>query len=881
MTMAKHTPMMQQYLSIKADYKDAFLFFRLGDFYEMFFDDAVKAAHELEITLTSRDGGDERIPMCGVPYHAAKGYIETLVERGYKVAVCEQVEDPKVVKGIVRREVVQLITPGTMMERKTMDEKSNTYIVSVADFADGSYGIACTDLTTGENTATLFSGTLEEVILEVHSLGAKELVVSSTFPIESIQKVIQQLQIVVSIEEETIISDAFQSLVSKLTQTKLKETFGRLLNYLLKTQKRSLDHLQPVELYDRNQFMRIDVHSKRNLELTETIRSKGKNGSLLWLVDKTKTAMGGRLLKQWIDRPLISRIAIEQRHHMVETLQDNFFIREDMKESLKEVYDLERLAGKVAFGNVNARDLMQLKRSLMQIPTLKDLVAQLGNDYADHMADSLDACPELTMLLEHSIKEDPPLSIKDGDIIKQGYNEKLDEYRFISKNGKTWISELERKERELTGIKSLKIGYNRIFGYYIEVTKSNLSLLQEGRYERKQTLANAERFITEELKEKEAMILGAEEKIVQLEYDLFVQLREQVKTFIPRLQKLAKIVSELDVLQSFATVSEENHFVKPVLTDKREVFVKDGRHPVVEKVLESSRYVPNDCVMADGLNIFLITGPNMSGKSTYMRQIALISILNQIGCYVPATEAVLPVFDQIFTRIGAADDLISGQSTFMVEMLEANNAIAHATERSLILFDEIGRGTSTYDGIALAQAIIEHIHEHIGAKTLFSTHYHELTALEEELHALKNVHVSAIEEKGKVVFLHKIKEGAADKSYGIHVAELANLPKTLINRAQEVLNSLEQDAPVASIPAQVVREVVEVEEKKVENPKADVFTDDQLSFFNVSDEKPKKEDKLSSKEKDVLEMLRTLDLLDTTPLDAINALYAIQKKLKK
>ena len=583
----------------------------------------------------------------------------------------------------------------------------------------------------------------------------------------------------------------FQPLFIEEMEEKQKIAMARLLNYLYRTQKRSLDHLQPVSSYKINHYMKIDFFSKRNLELTETIRSKGKKGSLIWLLDETKTAMGGRLLKQWIDRPLIDKNAISVRLELVETLINAYFEKQDLREKLKEVYDLERLAGRVAFGNVNARDLIQLKRSLQQIPFIQNIVEQLDNKEAKQFANRLDPCEEVVDLLEKAIVENPPISMKEGNIIQDGYNEELDRYRDASKNGKQWIAQLEKEEREKTGIKSLKVGYNRVFGYYIEVTRANLHHLEEGRYERKQTLTNAERFITPELKEKEALILEAEEKSTELEYDLFSAIREHVKEYIPRLQKLAKMVSELDVLQCFATISEERHYVKPTFSDEGRILLKEGRHPVVEKVMNSDQYIPNDCDMNKEREMLLITGPNMSGKSTYMRQIALTAILAQIGCFVPASEAVLPIFDQVFTRIGAADDLVSGQSTFMVEMLEAKNAITNATKDSLILFDEIGRGTSTYDGMALAQAIIEYIHNRIGAKTLFSTHYHELTVLEEELEHLHNIHVSAIEQNGQVVFLHKIKEGPTDKSYGIHVAKLAELPTELINRANEILSSLE------------------------------------------------------------------------------------------
>jgi DNA mismatch repair protein MutS len=864
--MAAYTPMIQQYLQIKADYQDAFLFFRLGDFYELFFDDAVKAAKELEITLTSRDGGgDERIPMCGVPYHSAASYIEQLIEKGYKVAICEQVEDPKQAKGVVKREVVQLITPGTVMEGRKLEEKENNFLTAISLFNDDTVGLAYTDLSTGENRVTLISGPWEDVINEIYSIGSRELVVSSQFSDELLKQVKERCSVTISYEDETVIPEGFQPIVQSINQEKLLHTFGRLVNYLIKTQKRSLDHLQPVQLYQINEYMKIDFYSKRNLELTETIRTKGKKGSLLWLLDDTVTAMGGRLLKQWVDRPLLDREKIENRLSMVETLLHQFFERQELREKLKGVYDLERLAGRVAYGNVNARDLIQLKKSLQLIPDIQEVVSRLDHPYARLLTDKIDPCDSLTDLLERSINDNPPVSVKEGGIIKDGFNQTLDQYRDASKNGKSWIASLEQKEREITGIKSLKVGYNRVFGYYIEVTKPNLHLVPEGRYERKQTLTNAERFVTPELKEKEALILEAEEKIVELEYEIFVDIREQVKTYIPRLQSLAKIISELDVLQCFATVSEERRYCRPSFSNNRELYIKDGRHPVVEKVMDAQEYVPNDCVMNEERELLLITGPNMSGKSTYMRQIALTAILAQIGCFVPASEAVLPIFDQVFTRIGAADDLISGQSTFMVEMLEAKNAITNATQQSLILFDEIGRGTSTYDGMALAQAIIEYIHDHIGAKTLFSTHYHELTSLEHQLDKLKNIHVRAIEQNGKVVFLHKIKEGAADKSYGIHVAELAELPKELIERAKEILAQLEHHGKRET--------AVSVEQKVAEMT--------QLSFFE-EDPLTKSEEKVSysKKEKKVLDEIRAIDLLEMTPIAALNKLYELQKQLK-
>lgn len=894
--MAAYTPMIQQYLQVKADYQDAFLFFRLGDFYEMFFDDAIKASQELEITLTGREGGgDERIPMCGVPYHSAASYIEQLIERGYKVAICEQTEDPKQAKGVVRREVVQLITPGTMMEVKGLAEKENNYIATMTDFTDGTVGFAYNDLSTGENKVTLLSRNFDEVMNELSVSGAKEVVISSDFDGDWQRQIRERMFVTFSFEEDLSIRENCQPLFAEIQEDKLQKTMARLINYLYRTQKRSLDHLQPVESYTVYQYMKIDFFSKRNLELTETIRSKGKKGSLLWLLDETKTAMGGRMLKQWIDRPLIQKNDILQRHEMVETLINAYFERQELREKLKDVYDLERLAGRVAFGNVNARDLVQLKRSLQQIPYIQDLTEKLGSASTSQLAKSLDPCEEVTDLLERAIVDNPPISIKEGNMICDGYHEELDRYRDASRNGKTWIAQLEREEREKTGIKSLKVGYNRVFGYYIEVTRANLHHLEEGRYERKQTLTNAERFITPELKEKEALILQAEEKSVELEYELFTAVREQVKEYIPRLQALAKTVSELDVLQCFATISEERHYVRPVFSNDRTLMIKEGRHPVVEKVMKADRYVPNDCQMNGEREILLITGPNMSGKSTYMRQVALTAILAQIGCFVPASEAILPIFDQVFTRIGAADDLISGQSTFMVEMLEAKNAITNATKDSLILFDEIGRGTSTYDGMALAQSIIEYIHNRIGAKTLFSTHYHELTVLEEDLNHLQNVHVSAIEQSGKVVFLHKIKEGPTDKSYGIHVAKLAELPEEVITRANEILSSLEgMDVNAKSLGTDVTakefgisetnsdegfieEKVGESEYKAVTIPPT--VSEAQLSFF---DEQPLESKKISlnGKEKRVVEKIKDLDILDMTPMQAMNIIYELHKKLK-
>ncbi|MGP4075170.1 DNA mismatch repair protein MutS [Halobacillus sp. K22] len=858
--MAQYTPMMQQYLKIKAENKDAFLFFRLGDFYEMFFNDALRASKELEITLTSRDGGaEDRIPMCGVPYHSAENYIKQLVEKGFKVAICEQVEDPKVAKGVVRREVVQLITPGTVMEGSMLEEKENNYLASLSAFDDGTYTVSYNDLTTGENNVALITGGFDAAISELYSRPVKEIVVASDFNHEQQEILKDRLGYTISHQDETSIHEEFQDLVKEVHQDKLLIGFGRLLQYIQLTQKRSLDHLQPVRVIELNQYMTLDMYSKRNLELVETLLKKGKSGSLLSVVDKTITAMGARMLKKWMERPLLTKQAIEARHDQVEGLLNQFFERETLRDQLTSVYDLERLAGRVAYGNVNARDLIQLRNSLRKIPEILDTLRSFDHPSMKSLYETIDPLQDLKDLLEGSIADDPPITIKEGGLIQDGFHQQLDEYRDASKNGKQWIAQLEKKEREATGIRSLKIGYNRVFGYYIEVTKANLRHLPEGIYERKQTLTNAERFITPELKEKETMILEAQEKSVDLEYELFLEVREKVKKYVQQLQRLAEQISRIDVLQGFAQIAETNGYVRPDYGEARLVDIKQGRHPVVENVLKNETFVPNDIYMNEETDVLLITGPNMSGKSTYMRQLALIAILGQMGSFIPCESATLPIFDQIFTRIGAADDLVSGQSTFMVEMLEANHALSNATEHSMILLDEIGRGTSTYDGMALAQSIVEHIHEHIHAKTLFSTHYHELTSLEDQLNRLKNVHVRAEEYEGNVVFLHQIKEGPADESYGIHVAKLADLPSSLINRATALLTQFESSNSAAEESSASLEE-------------------EQLTMF-VEERKPSQKKETKSKS-NIESYLKGLDLMEMTPMDAMNELYQLQKRIK-
>ncbi|SFF99939.1 DNA mismatch repair protein MutS [Sporolactobacillus nakayamae] len=873
-----YTPMIHQYLAIKAQYQDAFLFFRLGDFYEMFFEDAKKASKELEIALTSRNGGkDEYIPMCGIPYHAAKQYIKVLIDKGYKIAICEQMEDPKQAKGMVRREVIQLITPGTIMEDESLQPKKNNYLAALNASSDGSYGFAMSDLTTGETRVTLIT-TWDGVIQEMDANDVRELVLTPDFDPTKKEELVERLNTTFSESKEDQVPDQLKSITEGIEQEKLLRPLGRLLNYLLSTQKRSLDHLQPADVYHINEYMMIDQHSRRNLELTHTNREKKTYGSLLWLLDDVKTAMGGRRLKQWIEKPLLNQKQIEKRMDAAEALKEHLLERETLRSLLGNVYDLERLVGRVSFGNVNPREVVQLKRSLEQIPEIKRTLAELGEASLSKYEQEMDPCAEVRELIAGAVVDDPPFSTADGGMIKSGYNETLDQYRDASKNGKRWIAELEAKEREETGIKSLKIGYNRVFGYYIEVSRPNLKLIPEGRYERRQTLSNAERFITPELKEKERVILEAEEKRVGLEFQLFGDVRLKIKEQSARLQKLARLVSSLDVLQSFASVSDRNGYVRPQFSKDRTLSIKNSRHPVIERVMRRGTFVANDFNMDKTCDLLMITGPNMGGKSTYMRQAALTAIMAQIGCFVPADQATLPVFDQIFTRIGAADDLVSGQSTFMVEMDEANYALSHATQNSLILLDEIGRGTSTYDGIAIAQAIVEYIHDHIAAKTFFSTHYHELTFLEEKLDRLKNIHVGAMEENGTVVFLHKVLDGQADKSYGIHVAKLAGLPDNLIDRADEILQGLEQSSPesvestASTIQEEAEQEVAAAETVEEEPEQLALFAD-----VKQEDTAPS----LSKRERKVLHELGKIELLTMNPMDAMNKLYQLQKALKK
>ncbi len=837
----KITPMMRQYIDIKNKNKDIIIFFRLGDFYEVFFEDAVTVSRELELTLTGRSAGlEERVPMCGVPHHAVSVYIEKLVDKGYKVGICEQLEDPATAKGIVERGLIQIISRGTVTNGESLSENDFNYIGSVLDF-NNSYALSYTDITTGIIYVTLLGHNANNLVSEIVSLNLKEVVTNSKLEHSIINILKNQFKIVISINDEIIEHDEYKYVYEDLTDDRLKDVVKHLLTYITATQMRSLAHIQKAILKEDNSFLKMDVHTKRNLELTETLRLKQRNYSLIWVLDKTKTAMGARLLKNYIENPLINKEEINRRYDVVESLIKEFILREDLKNLLYEVYDLERLSGRIAFGNANARDLLQLKSSLKVLPDISNILNALN--YKDILV--LD---DLYSLLDSSIYENPPVGLKEGYLIKEGYNSELDELKSLRKGGKDFVARFETEERERTGIKNLKVGYNKVFGYYIEISKGQVSQVKdEYGYERKQTLSNCERYISPILKEKEALILNAEERIIELEYNLFISIRDKIKGYIPKLQEVSKIISEIDVLQSFATIAEENNYIRPTLTDDRNLHLIDNRHAVVEKVLDTE-YVCNDIILDNDTNIELITGPNMAGKSTYMRQLAITVIMAQIGCFVPAKEAIMPIFDAIYTRIGASDDLVSGESTFMVEMKEANNAISNATSKSLVLFDELGRGTATFDGMALAQAIIEYIHDHIKCKTLFSTHYHELTDLENNLKYLKNIHVSAHEENGEITFLHKIELGSVDKSYGIHVAKLANLPDKLINRASSILK------------------VYEAKEEK-----RDIKIQESLPL-----------DELCEKTQSLVEeRIKEIDPLRITPIDALNLLCELKELANK
>lgn len=845
------TPMMQQYNEIKSQYPDAFLFYRVGDFYELFEEDAVKGAQLLELTLTHRSNKTENpIPMAGVPHVAVDTYVNTLVEKGYKVALCEQLEDPKQAKGMVKRGIIQLVTPGTMMADRPDQSKDNNYLTSVISTSKG-LGLAYSDVSTGEIFATHLKD-WEAVANELLSLQTKELIYNGILTKNSkdfLDKANITLSQPVEIPQQSSeISYVCQYLKDEIEIAATKQ----LIAYLLSTQKRSLAHLQIAQSYETTQYLQMSHTVQTNLELVRSAKTNKKMGSLFWLLDKTSTAMGGRLLKNWIERPLLSLSEIENRQKIVTALFEDYFTRGSIIDNLKGVYDLERLTGRIAFGSVNAREMLQLSHSLTMIPIILETLKNSKEQVLVDFAKKIDPLTGIQKLIEDTIMDNPPLSTTDGGIIRPKVSEQLDRYQDAMKNGKVWLSEMQASERKKTGINNLKVGFNKVFGYYLEVTNSNKDKVPEDRYTRKQTLTNAERYITAELKEHESLILEAQAKSTSLEYDIFVKLREDIKKYIPALQKLAKQISSLDVLTAFATVSEQNNYVCPNINiDNQNIKIINSRHPVVEKVLNAGDFIANDIIMNQDTNIFLITGPNMSGKSTYMRQVALIAIMTQIGCFVPAESAKIPLFDQIFTRIGAADDLISGQSTFMVEMSEANDALQHATPRSLILFDEIGRGTATYDGMALAGSIVKYLHDKVGAKTLFATHYHELTDLDQTLSYLDNIHVGATEKNGKLTFLHKILPGSADQSYGIHVAQLAGLPQAVLREAKTMLTRLEKQGANDIQPI-----------------------DEQLDIFSVKDTPV-----LSDNNQDILDSIKNTYLADKTPLQIMELVSNWQDQL--
>lgn len=832
----KYSPMMMQYLGIKEQNKDAIVMFRLGDFYEMFFDDAIIVSKELELALTGKNAGaKERVPMCGVPFHSASGYIQKLVDNGHKVAIVEQLTDPGK-KGIVERGVVQIVTPGTIFD-ESMTKNKNNYIACMMIF-DFVYTLAFCDITTGEFQVVNIDKKDHLLNNQLASMEVKEIVVKSdcTYNFND--------SIMVSHYDNETFNEKYRDIFHNIKNLKEIKVSTLLLNYLIETQKRDLEHLQMIEEINNQDFMTMDLYTKKSLELTENSKDHEKYGSLFWLLDMTKSAMGARLLKNYIDRPLLKKEAIEERLDIVEIFTQQFIQRESIKEILKEIYDLERLSSRIAFGNINARDLKWIASSLKVLPELKQQLYSFNEPLTDQLANQIIDLSHITKLIDDAIIDNPPLTIKEGNIIKDHFNEELDELRYLRDHGKQWLVDFEQKEREKTGIKNLKVGYNRVFGYYIEVTKGSLDLVKdEFEYTRKQSLSNAERFITPELKDMESKILSAQDKIQKLEYVLFTQVRNEIKKEVHLIQDVSKIIARVDVYQSLAMLASENSYVRPVFNNQKIMDIKEGRHGVIEKVMGHGKYVPNDVSIDENSPVVLITGPNMGGKSTYMRQVALIVIMAQIGSFVPAKYANLTIFDQIFTRIGASDDLISGQSTFMVEMLEANNALRFASEKSLILFDEIGRGTATFDGMAIAQAMIEYIASEIHCMTLFSTHYHELTFLEDKGLGIQNVHASARVDNDHLVFEYLIKKGRSNKSYGVNVAKLAKLPDEVINRANLVLETLEEN---------------NVEDRLIEEKQVQVI----------------------EKESEVEKYLKTIDPMDLSPLDALSTLIELKKLVK-
>ena len=869
--MAEYSPMMQHYLDTKKEYSDCILFYRLGDFYEMFFDDAITVSRELEITLTGKECGQpQRAPMAGVPFHAAENYIARLISKGYKVAICEQMEDPKEAKGMVKREVIRVVTPGTVIESNLLEEKKNNYIMSI--YKTGIYyGIAICDVSTGDFYATEIkeNNNFSKLLDEISRYTPSEIIVN-TMMFESksdISKIKDRFNVYVSLEKDENFVDETELLFNMYNVldengNKIKKedenslsipAINALLTYLTETQKTNLDHINTIKIYSITKYMALDINARRNLELTEKMRDKSKKGTLLWVLDKTSTSMGGRLLRRWINDPLIDVKQINKRLDSVKELKNSLILRGDITESLKKVYDIERLAGKIAYGNANGRDLISLKNSVAQLPEIKQILAKAESPLLKDLYDELDTLQDIYELIENSIVEEPPISVKEGGIIKLGYDEEIDTLKKATTEGKTWIVNLEAKEREETGIKGLKVGFNKVFGYFIEVTKSNLSMVPD-RYIRKQTLTNCERYVTEELKNLENQILGAEEKVINLEYKVFTEIREKIEHQIQRIQKTSAIVATLDVVVSFATVAEDMNYVKPEVDESGIIDIKDGRHPVIEKMCSAGEFVPNDTYLDKNDNrLAIITGPNMAGKSTYMRQVALITLMAQIGSYVPASSAKIGVVDKIFTRVGASDDLSMGQSTFMVEMMEVATILKEATANSLVILDEIGRGTSTYDGLSIAWAVAEYIADktECGAKTLFATHYHELTELEEKVEGVKNYSI-AVKEKGEdIVFLRKIVNGGTDESYGVHVARLAGVPTNVTKKANEILKGLERKNILNN-------KVIEKENKKVVAGQVDMFN---FKLAEVASEFDK------------------IDVNTLTPIDALNTLVRLKEKL--
>lgn len=890
--MAQYTPMIQQYLSIKAEATDALMFFRLGDFYELFFEDAITASRELEITLTGREGGgEEKIPMCGVPYHAADNYIARLIDKGYKVAICEQVEEASASKGMVRREIVRFITPGTVMEGRSLGEGSNNFIVCVSSQGNA-YGLCACDLSTGEFYVTQMMASLPQLLDELHVYSPAEMIGDIELLDVLKSQVVFGLKPILftpweQVEEVKLKEHFTEKAISKLTAIQYR-TMGLMLHYLYQTQKRSISHITSFEAYASGQYMTLDPFTRRNLELVETVRERSKKGSLFWLLDRTVTSMGTRLLRRWMDQPLLSKAAIEDRLEAVDVLFHQYILREDLREQLKEIYDLERLVGRIAFGNANARDLLALQSSLERVPALMDLCSDSGSQTLSKVAKDVDLCTDILSWINIAISLEPPVSVREGGMIKEGYHEYLDQLREASVNGKQWIAQLERQERERTGIKSLKIGYNRVFGYYIEVTKANAGSLEEGRYERKQTLANAERYITPELKEKETLILEAEEKMVDIEFELFTELRNRIAAQTARLQQLAERIALIDVFQSLGSVSAAHHYRKPEITDQYDLIIEEGRHPIIEALSADSQFIANATTLTkEESRILLITGPNMAGKSTYMRQVALICIMAQMGCFVPASKARIPLTDRIFTRIGAADDLISGQSTFMVEMMDIQVMTEKATSHSLVIIDELGRGTSTGEGMAIAQAVIEHLHDHTGCKTLVSTHFHELAHLEMSLQYLRNYCMAVQESGDQVTFLRKLVEGAASTSYGIYCARLAGLPDPIIDRSYALLQGFESKQMMVQSVSQVAatsqpEQLIDLEISTSNPDPASVI---QLSLFGEREDKKslvrddKAKYKLTAEKEQLIERIRTLDVLNMTPIQAIQIINELQRSL--